>query len=866
MTDFEPRQQKPESADACGDFESGYEEFMRGHLDECMSFASCSSPRNPDDEDDDGEQLVRRRRRLDLEGDDLAESSAARRHHSRILTRWAARQAQEMITTIERRNRESELMALAGLHTVSMLDSSFLRESQSPTSRRQGTVERPSTQASTILQMWRELEDEHLLNRARGRVRERLRQQRSVEANTNELRTNRSDSRGSENRGSLVDATESENEYGAWSHDQMGSQNERGDNNASSREQSPDLGEVERERVRQIVRGWMETDISDHASNVAQRSSSPRAEWLGETERERVRIVREWVQMASQQRGGRGARREDQVTSDSAQVGGERDGSAADQEESQPEHIGRDMLRLRGRQAIIDLLVRIERERQRELQSLVEHRAVSDFAHRNRIQSLLRGRFLRNERPIEEGRPTSVAAGELVQLRQRHTVSGLREGFRSRLENIVRGQVDGQIDSPTNSNVNDSRSDHPQSNASQGIQQESHEQSQLGSEGGDGQFPNQLGNLENDTAVGRLDWQETANQGGNWQEPIAEDEGRNWEQTTFDQFNDWREGNAEDMVENWQETSVNNWPQGTPRNADEETGHQQEAQGTWRTNSSRGAVENWSEGPSGPVRNRRSASIRRFNRFNPPDDDTVYSMELRELLSRRSVSNLLRSGFRESLDQLIQSYVERQSRAPIDWDLHRTLPTPTPASPVQDQDQQRDELNGDQQDAINRPSRVLPPPPVPPPQPIWHQDLHNTGWSRHSMHRSEIEWEMFNDLRSEMARLQQGMSHMQRMLEACMDMQLELQRSVRQEVSAALNRSSGEKGSSAETSEDGSKWGHVRKGTCCVCCDSHIDSLLYRCGHMCTCSKCANELVRGGGKCPLCRAPIVEVIRAYSIL
>lgn len=53
--------------------------------------------------------------------------------------------------------------------------------------------------------------------------------------------------------------------------------------------------------------------------------------------------------------------------------------------------------------------------------------ALACQSNENDLQSLLRGRFLRNgTTTAEDGRPISVAARELGQLRQGHPVSGLR--------------------------------------------------------------------------------------------------------------------------------------------------------------------------------------------------------------------------------------------------------------------------------------------------------------------------------------------------------------------------------------------------------------------------------------------------------
>ncbi|XP_065865899.1 uncharacterized protein [Euphorbia lathyris] len=848
-------------------------------------------------------------------------------------------------------------MAVAGLHNVSVLDSSFLRESQSEVVTRRDDGGRASTRASPLLQMWRELEDEHVASHARGRIGGRVLQHRVDELSSDISRLDVSDSHGSEHSCISEDLSVSENDYGQWSPGPIGSE--------SGHEDSSDMGDTERERVRQIFREWTNCAARERTSSVTRRNNRPRAEWLGENEQERVRVIREWVQMNSRQRSTCLQRREDRGTEIEGQIEQVLDGSAVNHHnegqieqvldgsavnhhnEGRVENTRRGFRRLCGRQALIDMLKKAERERQQELQGLLEHRAVSQFAHRNRIQSLLRGRFLRNDRLVDNKRPTSTAASELGLLRQRHTVSDLREGFFSRLDSSGSRESSSISDTSSNSDVNGSESNQIQSNNFQPVVDEIQEQTESnvqesdihglsdgrtdigsdiiedrslqepvsGSEADSGQLSqneirgtqqsanvefvqsrdstgehvnvnrsrsinaneagehipllstiemnsqlseptegssasvlsNHVDELESDAVV-NVDRHQTASQVEEWQSEVVESDDIGLVEDGLGTSN-WRD-DQDNVVGRQHEAIANEWLE----NEDREM---------WHGDSGfQVAVESWLVEPA----EQNAVLPRRMNPFYLPDDDSVYNGEIRELLSRRSVSTLLRSGFRESLDQLVRSYVERQSHGPLDWEQQGS--SPTHASADQELEQQSGVQNEGQENSVQRSQHGLSSSSMPPVQQLWDQDSQHFPWPQHDVHqRFGIEWDAINDMRIDMARLQQKMNNMQRMMEACMDMQLELQRSIRQEVSAALNRSGGSAGlSENDLAEDRSKWDCVRKGVCSLCCNSNIDSLLYRCGHMCTCSKCANELVQKGEKCPMCRAPVIEVIRAYSIL
>ena len=261
-------------------------------------------------------------------------------------------------------------MAVAGLNNVSAVSSPLVIESQSPLSKWCANHEKPCNQTS-LLQMWRELEVENITGNPQPQVGEGSVQGGVIELNTNITSTASFTRIKHDGVNRLIDSNEKENEH-IISPRRL--QNEHEDSRSSSSE-SIDFSKVERERVREVFREWQNNGLRNSTPMDSHPNNYSKAKWLGEKECERVRIVREWVENTTQQRGRYHGGREGHEAETGAQIDHVREGLRR-----------RTIHRLCGRQTLLNLLMRAENERRRELQDLLKHRHVSNFPYRNRIK------------------------------------------------------------------------------------------------------------------------------------------------------------------------------------------------------------------------------------------------------------------------------------------------------------------------------------------------------------------------------------------------------------------------------------------------------------------------------------------------
>jgi hypothetical protein len=100
---------------------------------------------------------------------------------------------------------------------------------------------------------------------------------------------------------------------------------------------------------------------------------------------------------------------------------------------------------------------------------------------------------------------------------------------------------------------------------------------------------------------------------------------------------------------------------------------------------------------------------------------------------------------------------------------------------------------------------------------------------------------------------------MQQMIQMMFTMQMDMQRSLRQEVASAMSTNSST--TTAPAREP------MNAGHCTVCLSAIADTVLYRCGHLCVCYMCGLNLRQStsstGMKCPICRAPVDDILRVY---
>ncbi|KAH8522305.1 hypothetical protein H0E87_003078, partial [Populus deltoides] len=390
-------------------FQKNLQGLVRENLHTCISVssdgASNDNPRNHINTsiDDHHQDLRRLPGNQDSIAKNVNDSSTRRSKQARILDQWAAMQARQMVSTIERQSEE------AGLLITSLKKSSPMQQnSQDSESSNRG--------ASSLVQIWeaRLHRSDACLNRSRS------------------LNNSRTSSASSQTETALFSAEERIRQSDIA--DSTTKENNSRTSPASSHIETASSRAEERSRQSDIADSSTKEDTFVDCGTVKSAPSSIHFRDTDAGEPDKIKIVDIIRRLTSD-----GNDHDQKLNSAGDCLSRERrDSSGSDRTEQKvlPQVVNPP--KIRGRQAFNDLLLQMEQERHRELGWLGERQAVSKFSQRGRIQSLLRLRFLHRSIAFEDqqrprsSQSTTSCNGDRSQ--QGSTIMHLRERFSAGVE------------------------------------------------------------------------------------------------------------------------------------------------------------------------------------------------------------------------------------------------------------------------------------------------------------------------------------------------------------------------------------------------------------------------------------------------
>ncbi|KAJ0237857.1 hypothetical protein HA466_0247560 [Hirschfeldia incana] len=491
--------------------------------------------------------------------------------------------------------------------------------------------------------------------------------------------------------------------------------------------------------------------------------------------------------------------------------------------------------RLRGRQAFTDLLMRMEQDRHQELDWLLERNAVSRFAQRGRLQTMLRLRNLKRCQAIQDQYQSKAKMIKLNRFESGSAVLRLREQFRANA-----------------AAASDQRKDHHLSTKATKETEVSTERTRLKKGGIMEQLIISNHKIEEDstlckdevTVIGTVEANTSClHQQETWNDNKFENkEGQTSQCETTQSVQNQLESKMQDHVQEapetqgvvhesnemdqfleQQETSYLNGWEYQEEYEEEEHYYYGDTNNDWLTEISR-PRSYWEE-------LRKSRYLEVMNTRSEKED-------IRRLLERRTVTDFLESGLREQIDRLMMSRVQTHSNKPSEkWEKQQEEEEEHNNEVVEEVEEPLTE--GEEQDDRDDSSRSSSHTFASSPAGSWSsQDTEVTSTPALSVHNPlSPEMELISDMRAQIQQLHQEMSLLRDSVKTCLDANASLQQSVHGE--------------------------NPMKRKCCVCDETQVQAVLYMCGHMCTCLKCANELHWSGGKCPICQAQIMDVVRVF---